>query len=157
MMKFGLSIGLMLVMLLGTQSEPAAGTYNIGQIKWISFDEARKQTNNGRKFLFYFHANWCTYCHKLEKDVFTKNDIIDYINSNYMPVRINSDKEKKLAARYGVRGLPNLQFRTPEGEAIARWPGYIEADRLMIMLQFIGTDSYKTMSYNDFVKQQKGK
>ncbi len=157
MRKLGLSIALVLVTLLGANLEPAAGRYNTGQIKWMTYNAASKQADNGRKFFFYFHADWCAYCDKLEKNAFANTEIVNYINTNYTPVRIDSEKEKKLAARYGVRGLPYLQFGTAKGEVIARWPGYIEADRLLIILQFINTDSYKTMSYNDFVKQQKGK
>ncbi len=126
-----------------------------GKIKWLSYNEAQKQKiGDGRKFFVYFHADWCTYCHKLETTTFTDADVAEYINTNYTAVLIDSDKEKKLASRFRVQGLPDLRFLDPEGKSIARWPGYIESGPLLNLLRFIHTDSYETMNFREFVKQQ---
>ena len=85
----------------------------------------------------------------------TVKDAIDYINANYTPVRVNIEKEVKIASRFQVYTIPDLRFLTPEGDSIARWPGYLESDRLLVLLRFISTDSYKNMGFSDFVKGQK--
>jgi thioredoxin-related protein len=127
-----------------------------GAIQWISYNEAQKRRGtDARKFFVYFHADWCTYCHKLEKDTFSNADVADYINTNYTPVLIDSDKEKQLAARFRVQGLPDLRFLDARGQDIARWPGFIESGPLLDLLRFIHTDSYETMSFKDFLKNRK--
>lgn len=125
------------------------------KINWLTYGEAQRQKDGERKFFIYFHADWCAYCHKLKKNAFADRSIIEYLNENYIPVIVDTDKEKRLADRFGVQGLPDLRFLTPGGEDIARWPGYIEKDHLLNMLQFIHTDSFNKMSFRDFVKQKK--
>jgi thioredoxin-related protein len=125
------------------------------QIKWVDFDKAQKQgETQPQKFFLYFYADWCGYCRKLEKSTFTDKSVANYINKNFIPVRINSERMPKVAARYGVQSFPDMRFLTPEGENIARWPGYIEAEHLLPLLKYIKTDSYQKMNYQDFLKSQ---
>ena len=132
-----------------------ADTGGANKINWLSYNDAQKQKDSsGRKIFVYFHADWCAYCHKMEKNTFSNADIIAYINTNYTPVLIDSDKEKKLAARFGVQGLPDLRFLDADGKGIARWPGYIESGPLLNLLRFVHTNSYESMNFREFVKQQ---
>lgn len=155
-MKRHFFIGLMaaLVLSLIPTAHPAAGSAP-GAVKWLTFDEAQKiGQEQSQKFLLYFYTDWCGYCRKLDKSTFTDKAVADYINTNFIPVRINSEKMPKVAARYGVGGVPDLRFLTAKGENIARWPGYIEADRFLPLLQYIHTESYQKMSYGDFLKNK---
>ncbi len=130
-------------------NDPAAN------INWRSFDEAQKEAQTqSRKFLLYFYTDWCGYCRKLENNTFVDKEIAAYVNQNFIPVRINSEKKPKIAARYRISGVPNLRFLTAKGEDIAHWPGYIEADRFLPLLKFIHSDSYLKMGYSDFLKQK---
>lgn len=136
-------------MLLSTAA-PAAEN-----IAWKSFDQAQKETPAPQQKLFiYFYADWCSYCRKMENETFVDPAVASFINQHFLPVRVNSDEQSKIAARYGVSGLPDLRFLTPEGEAIARWPGYIEAKQLLPMLKYIQSDSYLKMGYKEFLKQE---
>ena len=92
----------------------------------------------------------------LESKTFSNGDVVNYINANYTPVRVNIEKEVNIASRFHVYTIPDLRFLTPEGDNIARWPGYLESDRLLVLLRYISTDSYKNMGFSDFVKGQKG-
>ncbi|MFZ1983240.1 MAG: thioredoxin fold domain-containing protein [Desulfatitalea sp.] len=124
-------------------------------IGWLDFEEAQKQgQDQSRKFLLYFFTDWCGYCRKLEQSTFSDKSVVDYINRNFIPVRINSEKLPKIAGRYGVSGVPDIRFLTPTGENIARWPGYIEAPKLLPMLKYIHSDSYQKMGYTEFLKTQ---
>lgn len=122
-------------------------------IKWLGFDAAQQQGNPANdKYFIYFKSNNCGYCRKLESNAFSSSQIINYINENFIPVRVNVDQDPKLAKRYRVQGVPDLRFLSAEGEDIARWPGYTEADHLLALLKFVHTDSYKKMNFTDFVK-----
>jgi len=131
-----------------------AGT-STESINWLSFDQAQKNGQDlSKKFLLYFYTDWCGYCRKLEKETFADASVAAYINSHFIPVRINSERLPKVAARYGVGGVPDLRFLTPKGENIARWPGYIEAGKLLPLLEYIQTDNYLKMGYSEFLKKQ---
>ena len=146
-----------IILLAGILIVPAQAPASSGKeaaINWSTYEEARMGDNHSRKYFIYFFTEQCGYCRMLEARTFTDESVIDYINSNYTPVRVNAGKEFKVASRFGIQGVPDLRFLSPEGEGIARWPGFIESSRLLILLRYISTDSYKNMNFNDFAKNQ---
>jgi thioredoxin-related protein len=148
------SLVVLLSIALAIPVQAAAGSRNDANINWSSYAEAQKSGSNGRKYFIYFYSDHCGYCKRLESKTFTDETVIKYINANYTPVRVNAGTERDLAARFGIQGVPDLRFLTPEGENIARWPGYIEGERLIVLLRYIATDSYKSKNFGDFVKEQ---
>ena len=147
---------LYLVLILLTIPAIGAASQESGaSINWLSYDAVQKQeAQTNKKFFLYFFSKNCGYCRLLETKTFKDETIINYINTNYRPVIINTDTERNLAARFGISGVPDLRFLTVEGNPIARWPGYIEAEQLITLLKFVHTDSYLKMSYSDFKKQE---
>jgi thioredoxin-related protein len=125
-------------------------------IAWVTFEEAQRLEGQSapRKFFLYFYTQWCGYCRKLEQKTFMDRAVADYINTHFTPVRIDSEKMPKIAARYRIGGVPDIRFVTGEGEEIARWPGYIEPGQLLPLLKYIHSDSYLKMGFNEFLKQK---
>lgn len=68
---------------------------------------------------------------------FKDSSLINYLNDNFMPIRVNTDREPQTAGNYGVAGLPTTVFLTEMGEPIYSLPGYIATDPLMSMLKEI--------------------
>ena len=158
-MKKIIYLGLCTLLIFGLMplSKPSAD-HSAGAVKWLTFDEAQKKGQaQDQKFLLFFYTDWCGYCKKLQQMTMADKSVADYINANFIPVLINSEKLPAVASRYGVGGVPDLRFLTPKGEEIARWPGYIEADQFLPLLKFIQTDSYQKMSYSEFLKNKSTK
>ena len=66
------------------------GSYK-NEIAWISLDKAKllaKQHN--QKILIFFYKDNCEYCEKMKKETLNDNNVIDIINRNFFPVKINS-------------------------------------------------------------------
>jgi thioredoxin-related protein len=91
----------------------------------------------------------------MEKETFQNPTVIAYVNRNFVPISVNSDREQDIAEKYKVRGLPNTWFISEAGEPIANRPGYIAPDEMLKILKFFGTDSYLTMSFRAFVDKGK--
>ena len=91
----------------------------------------------------------------MEKETFQNPTVIAYVNRNFVPIKVNSDKEPSITEKFNVRGLPNTWFISENGERIGNRPGYIPADEMLQVLRFIGTDSYRSMSFQAFVKKHK--
>jgi uncharacterized protein YyaL (SSP411 family) len=75
---------------------------------------------------------------------FKDPNLIRYLNENFMPIMVNTDREPETAGNYGVAGLPYTMFLTEQGEPIFSVPGYIATDALMSMLKKVNgirTDS----------------
>ena len=131
----------------------AAPPENEGKIIWTNYEKGVFMAGQQDKKVFlYFHADWCTYCKKMELTTFKDKGIIDYLNENYIAITVDSDKEKKIASRFGVRGLPTTWFLQPDMGKLSSMPGYIDSKRLLTILKFINTESYEKMSYQDFKK-----
>lgn len=126
------------------------------RINWSSYAEAEAKGDGDRKYFIYFYTDQCPACLMLKKNTFSDKAVIDYINANYTPIKVNAGKDPKLAARFRIQGVPDLRFMSPQGKDIGRWLGYIESKRLLTLLQYVETDSYEEISYKEFVKRQNG-
>ena len=113
-------------------------------VRWYPYEEglalAKKE---GKKVYINFHADWCVYCKKMEKDTFAKRRIRDYLNKNFIAISVDTDREGAVARRYSVRGLPDSWFLDEKGGRIGNRPGYIGADQFMKMLELVHTEAYK--------------
>ena len=68
-------------------------------VKWYSHEEGRVLGKiENKKMYVHFWAEWCTYCRKMEKETFGNPAVIDYLNANFIPIKVNSDRERELAA-----------------------------------------------------------
>ena len=83
----------------------------------------------------YFYADWCYYCKKMESDTFKDNKIVEYLNKNFVSIRLNADKEKKLVSKYGYRGLPFNWFLDSKGEPFGNFPGYYPPEKFIKFLK----------------------
>ncbi len=121
-------------------------------IKWYGYEEGRRQAvRSGKKIFLHFKADWCVYCTKMDKETFVSRPVVRYLNDNFVSIIIDVDRRKKIAAKYRVRPLPMTIFIDHDGAKLAGRPGYIEPERLLKLLQFFHTDSYKDMSFKDFL------
>jgi thioredoxin-related protein len=127
-----------------------------GGIQWSSYAEGRQRGEaENKKVFLVFNADWCRYCLQMEKETFQDPTVIAYVNRNFIPISVNSDKEQKIAAKYNVRGLPSTWFISENGDRIGNRPGYIDSDEMLNILKYIGTDSYQSMSFQSFMEKGK--
>ena len=133
-----------------------AAQANGNGIQWLSYEEGRMQGKaQNKKVFLVFHADWCRYCHQMEKETFQNPTVIAYVNQNFVPISVDLDKEQKIANEYQVRGLPSTYFLSERGKRIANRPGFISSKDMLNLLKYFGTDSYQSMSYSDFLKKSK--
>ena len=123
-------------------------------IKWYSYDEGvALGKSKGKKVFLYFWSNWCTFCKKMERETLTKTPIVSYLNDHFISVKVDSVRERKKASLYAVEGVPTTWFLTENGEKIVTLPGYISPDIFLPVLKFIGTESYKKMTFKKYLKE----
>jgi len=126
------------------------------EIKWLTYDNGMTAAKTeGKKIFLHFYAAWCGYCKKMDLKTFQDASVVQYLNENFVPIKVNSDKQKRLAMQFRVRGLPSSWFLQDDGGKIANRPGYISPKQMMSFLQFIHTDSYKKMNLNEFLQTRK--
>ena len=96
------------------------------------FDSAKKMAMSGGKLIMLsFHADWCSYCKKLDQITFTDDDVIK-LAKQVVPIRLNSEKGGSvLAEAHSVKALPTIVFVDADGEVWGEIIGYMPPEPYM--------------------------
>jgi len=99
----------------------------------IDFEKALSEAKASGKYLLldFSGSDWCGWCIKLEKEVFSQKKFKKYADKNLVCVLIDfpraksqSNKIKKqnqaLAKKYSIRGYPTVVILSPNGALVGR-------------------------------------
>jgi thioredoxin-related protein len=129
----------------------------------------------GKRLAVMWELRGCPYCKETHLVNFAEPRISDYVKANFEILQLNiigSRKvtdfdgtelgEKQLAAKYGIRFTPTLQFfpetaaglkgRPPEKREVARAAGYYRPDDFLAMFRYVREKAYETQSFRDYLK-----
>jgi uncharacterized protein YyaL (SSP411 family) len=89
----------------------------IGWHPWSpeAFDQAR---HTGRPILLSISAVWCHWCHVMDETTYSHPAVIDLINREYVPVRVDNDVRPDINQRYNMGGWPSTVFLTATGDIL---------------------------------------
>jgi thioredoxin-related protein len=106
-------------------------------VRWRhDYAAARKEaTATGRLLLLDFGTEACMWCRKLDVTTFRDRSVVETINANFVPVKVDGDREERLTQALGVQAFPTLVLVSPEGKIVARQEGYADAFKMMAMLR----------------------
>jgi thiol:disulfide interchange protein len=112
------------------------------EIAWNSYGKGvvRSKSENKKIFL-HFYADWCGACRIMESKTFKDPAVIAYINANFIPIKVNADREKEATELFRIRALPDNWFIAEDGRPIGHRPGYITPLQLKGMLKMIIEES----------------
>ena len=108
-------------------------------IQWgNNLDSAFTIASNSNKIIMIdFMAEWCSPCKEMDKITFS-NKIIIKKSVEFIPVRIDVDKQQNIAEKYngnarkyGGIGIPNILFLDKEKKIIRHIVGFHDVDQLM--------------------------
>lgn len=80
----------------------------------------RHAANSGKPVLVHFYGDNCPPCRMLEKKAFRDPQLIEALNSQVIPVRINAERDLKTALRMRVNRWPTDVYLFPNGDEIYR-------------------------------------
>lgn len=101
-------------------------------------DALKTAKEENKKVLVDFTgSDWCGWCIKIDKDVFSKPGFRTYAKKNLVLVKVDFPERKKLSEavqkqnnelqkKYGVEGFPTLVLLDSDGKEIGRKVGYVE-------------------------------
>lgn len=91
-------------------------------------EEAQRQN---KPVFLEFYATWCGPCKIMEREVFSKPEVYDYLNQHFLSyhVDVDSPNGKPIAEIYEIKGMPTLVFVDPKGVELERELGLISAGR----------------------------
>ena len=156
LLKYGLTV------LLATLCAEMTFAQEKSQVQWISFEQLEDSLSAKPKRVFIdFYTEWCSYCRKMDKEVFTKPAVTELLNNSYYAVRmdaettdtirfdgqffVNRESTKKrrgfhdLALLLGQRGgqfaPPTMLVLDPEFTVKSRYFEYMHSKQLLKALE----------------------
>jgi uncharacterized protein len=81
-------------------------------------------------------SSWCQWCHIMDETTLSEPSIINILNQDYIPVRVDSDLRPDVNQRYNQNGWPSVVMLSAEGEIL--WGGvYVPPKQMLYYLAHI--------------------
>lgn len=108
------------------------------ELKWhTNLGKALAQAREENKIILvdFTGSDWCGFCIKQDKEVFSTTGFADYAKENLVLLKLDFPRRKKLPAeeqeannglrdKYQIRGYPTLVFLSKEQKELGRQVGY---------------------------------
>jgi thioredoxin-related protein len=94
--------------------------------------KAKAKADNKHILIDFSGSDWCGWCIKLDKEVFSKKAFKDYAKDNLVLMLADFPRDKsklsaevqkqndELAKQFSVRGFPTVFILSPDGETVAK-------------------------------------
>lgn len=115
----------------------AAATPETGGIRWWSDPDtalpAAKESH--KSLMFVFTADWCHFCHKLERETLGDPRVVATINRGFVPVKLDGDEYSEVLKTLGISGLPAILLLDLKSKKVTRLAGYRKSDQFLKELE----------------------
>lgn len=143
------------------------------EVKWLTFEEAmEKSKTEKRKIFIDVYTDWCGWCKVMDKNTFSEPKVAKLLNEKFYPVKFNAEQRAdvvvngqtykfvqsggsgyhQLAAALLNNKLsyPTVVFLDDNFNMIQPLAGYMKPQEFHPIIQFIGEDHYKTVTWADW-------
>lgn len=115
-------------------------------------------------FYFFFYAEWCPHSKAMREDIFTRPEIIEYLNENFTCIGILSDSidqveflgqtytGKELLTNFKVEDYPGHYFCSAEGKLVGATRGEFGVKSFKQLLMYYAKEYYKKMDYDSYLR-----
>ncbi len=120
-----------------TASTPSDGApAAAGKIAWnTNFETAlAKAKQENKPVLVDFYADWCGPCKMMDKQTFPDAGVVSEM-ANWIPVKVDVDKNKELSERYNISAIPTTVLISPDGKTISSTAGFMGPKDFLAVLQ----------------------
>ena len=106
---------------------------------WVTdYKKAQEDAKAGKKLMLleFTGSDWCGWCMKLDKEVFSTPEFQNYASKNLILVKLDFPRRRpqtealkkqneQLAQKYGIQGFPTIIVLNGQGEKVGEL-GYME-------------------------------
>lgn len=151
-------------------------------IKWMSFEQAvQLAQKNKKKILIDVYTDWCSWCKYMDRNTYTNDTIVKYINKNYYAVKFNAEQKEditfkgkvyhfvktsrngyhELAAELlkGQLAFPSTVFLDESQAVLQSIQGYKDPLGFEMIITYFAENLYKSTPWSkyerDFLSQKK--
>jgi thioredoxin-related protein len=120
------------------------------QLQWLGWDAGMEEAQKtGRPVLVDVYTEWCGWCKRMDRDVYANPEVREYLAARFVTVKLDAEAalpahyqghdytSSTLADRFKVTSYPTTIFVRANGDHIINVPGYVPADRFLLVLRYI--------------------
>jgi protein disulfide-isomerase len=92
------------------------------EIRWApDFEVAQQEAKDQNKLiLLHFWGSWCPPCRQVEANVFPSASVAQTIHENFVPLKVDADRQKELCTKFGIDRLPTDVIANADGAILHR-------------------------------------
>lgn len=131
----------------------------------LKFEDAlTKAKDENKRVIVDIYTDWCGWCKKMDKDVYSNSEIKKIVKKNFILVKLDAESSEtisyngrdysgqQLAEYFEATGYPTTIFLEPDGSVIyfkydsvimKNIPGYFKKDEFKKILNFFKEGKYK--------------
>jgi len=105
-------------------------------VQWVAdYDTAMQAAKKANKpVLVDFHTEWCGYCDRMDREVLSVREVVK-LSVKFVSVKVDGDREKPIADKYGVHSYPSYLFLAPDGSVLYSSIGYMPAEPFAVRMR----------------------
>jgi len=176
-MKKIIVAGVVVILAMSSFSFIQRETEEEGLVKWYTIEEAQQLVKKEkRKIYIDVYTDWCGWCKVMEKKTFSDPDIAKMLNTKFYAVKLDGEGKEDIvfkdqvykyvasgrsgyhelaaALLQGKLSYPTSIFLDEDLNLLSPLPGYYPPEKLQPVLEYIGDDIYKTVSYQEYLSKQ---
>ena len=125
------------------------------KINWQEWTKEtfQKAAKEKKPILLDIHGVWCHWCHVMDQTSYSDPEVIEIVNKDFIPIKVDTDKNPDVNKRYNQGGWPSTVFLTPTGQIITG-ATYVPPDSLKDMM-FKVIDTFKEIKFKDVILEDK--
>ena len=150
------------------------------EIKWMTLKEAQEaQKKEPRKIVVDVYTSWCGWCKRMDATTFTNYEIVKYVGEKFYAVKFDAETQESIHFNgkdykyisQGTRGYnewaaemlngqlsyPTTVYFDEKLNEIFPVPGYQDPKTFETVLNFVASNSYQTMKWEEYEGKFKGK
>lgn len=168
----GLALALFLFSAGGSTAQvlPAATPEPRGP-EWIPLSEALNRAKESKKkVLVDVWSGRCGWCARMQREIYPAPELMAYLGEHFETARLDIDikddtieyagyklSSAELSVGFGATGTPTTVFLSNDGTYITRLPGFHDVPTFMGVLEFIGSDAFRDMTFEEYSASKPGK
>jgi thioredoxin-related protein len=96
-----------------------------------------KAISEQKQYFLEFYADWCKPCKWMDENTYSNSNLADYINDNYIAVKVNIDDfdGHALKQKYNVAYLPTIIIFDEHGNILGKHEKSMNASKLLKTLK----------------------
>ena len=122
------------------------------QVQWLDWNAGMELAQrSGRPVLVDVYTDWCGWCKRMDRDVYANPEVREYLSSRFVTIKLDAEAadparyqgktytSTTLAdERFKINSYPTTIFLKSNGQHSTTVPGYVPAERFLMVLRYIG-------------------